>query len=194
MERLFSFPVARRFLAVILGFSYSLSVIPTGVADFFRVRAARTSATERRDHGNTSTHSQPLRSSRLVWSAVALPPLLRAKLNKPISDTTNPTPAHCVRPKQILIHCINTLRERTSVVGVHSLKSGNQESTSPVDSNLVREDSWSDSCTGQEFQGVNHAETNKLRVVHRGNRSVGCDVDFARERGRSKSIRSETAK
>jgi len=56
--------VAQPFLAVLLGFSYSLSVIPTEVADFSCVRAARTSATQRRDRGNTSTHAQPLRSSR----------------------------------------------------------------------------------------------------------------------------------
>jgi tRNA(Arg) A34 adenosine deaminase TadA len=64
----------------------------------------------------------------------------------------------------------------------------------PVDSILVRVDSRSDSRTRQEFQGVNHAETNKLRVVYRGNRSVGCELVSTRERSRSKSIRSETAK
>jgi hypothetical protein len=64
----------------------------------------------------------------------------------------------------------------------------------PVDSNPIREDTWSDSCTREEFQGVNHAEENKLCMVHRGNRSVGCKLVSTRERGSSKSIGSETAK
>jgi hypothetical protein len=55
---------------------------------------------------------------------VALPPLLGTKLHQPIFDTTNPTPAHFIRPKQILIHCINILRERATRMGVHSPNPG----------------------------------------------------------------------
>src|SRR5216683_4231470 len=77
-------------------------------------------------------------------------------------------------------------------MGVHSPKPG-AKNAHPGELNMVRVNSGSDSRTCQEFQGVNHAETNKLRVVHRGNRSVGCDLDSARERGRSKGLRSESA-